>query len=31
MGSLEEEKTEFGRVPKNEQILQKSANLIHHS
>lgn len=30
MGSLGEEKTEFGRVPKNGLISQKSADLIHH-
>jgi len=30
MGSLGEEKTELERVPKNEQISQKSADLIHH-
>lgn len=31
MASLGEEKTEFGRVSKNGQISQKSADLIHHS
>ena len=30
MGSLGEEKTELERAPKNEQISQKSADLIHH-